>query len=411
MLGKMLQQVEELQRSSESDTVHRLAVEAEGHFLNTLIAWGSTDAIKEHINLYEYQSERDESFSSTLHAAQESLRHRREQTAAGYLRFPSRSSTSEHPNIPPRRNDEAHNEPQNSLYDVEALFPIIAGRVNAIQTWSSPPGTDPTLAVASGHMNSRVALDALAKLNMMMGQFDDALRCFLTIGALHSSRSLDAVEDAAVALVNSDEDSSDRSTVPYAFVIAFIEHHHLHQYILSPTFLSEDESSSPLFALVRLVGLDLMGDFLIQHCVAAQQSSTGKASAEPRQPSPRSSTSDRTNGERRGTLPLDLVVSQLEVSPKLLHWYLHLVFVRKPDIYVKFPNTANPPAAITRLHRKHLELYIKYAGDKRDSARALENVEPYRVGETTTPLLSFLKVRYVLLSSFDAPAFNPPPSN
>jgi hypothetical protein len=215
----MLQQVEELQRSSESDSVHRLSVEAEGHFLNTLIAWGSTDAIKEHIKLFEYQSERDESFSPTLHAAQESLRHRREQTAAGYLRFPS--STAEQPNTPPRRNDEAHDEPQNSLYDVKALFPIIARRVNAIQTWSHPPGSDPTLAVAPGHMNSRVALDALAKLNMMMGQFDDALRCFLTIGALHSSRSLDAVEDAAIALVNSDEDSSDLSTVPYAFVLAF----------------------------------------------------------------------------------------------------------------------------------------------------------------------------------------------
>jgi hypothetical protein len=401
----MLQQIEEMKRSAESDTVDRLSVEAERHFLNTLIAWGSTETIKEHIKLYEYQSERDESFSPTLHAAQESLRHRREQTAAGYLRFPSRSSTSE----TPARRDETHDEPLNSLYGVDALLPIIAGRVDAIQTWSSPPESDPALVVAPGHMNSRVSLDALAKLNMMMGQFDDALRCFLTIGALHSSRSLDAVEDAAVALVNSDsfeKGSSDHSTVPYAFVLAFIEHHHLHQYILSPTFLSEDASSSPLFALVRLVGLDLMGDFLIQHCVAAQQSSTGNDSNTPRQPSPKSSTSDRTDGERRGTLPLDLVVSQLEVSPKLLHWYLHLVFVRKPEIYVKFPNTANPPAVITSLHRKHLELYIKYAGVKRDSARALEGVEPYRVGETTTPLLSFLKVRYVLPS-----AFNPPPSN
>jgi hypothetical protein len=82
------------------------------------------------------------------------------------------------------------------------------------------------------------------------------------------------------------------------------------------------------------------------------------------------SSTDKTNGERRGTLPLDLVVSQLEVSPKLLHWYLHLVFVRKPDIYVKFPNTANPPAAITILHRKHLELYIKYASeDQQDGGR------------------------------------------
>jgi hypothetical protein len=41
------------------------------------------------------------------------------------------------------------------------------------------------------------------------------------------------LEDAAITLVNSDEDSSDRSTVPYAFVLAFVEHHHLLECILS----------------------------------------------------------------------------------------------------------------------------------------------------------------------------------
>jgi hypothetical protein len=399
VLGKMLQQVEELQRSSKSDTVDRLSVEAEGHFLNTLIAWGSTDTIKEHIQLYEYQSERDESFLSTLQVVQESLRHRSDQTAAGYLRFPSRS---DQPNAPPSLSEEADEEPRSSLYDMNALLPVIAGRVNAIQTWSSPPPSEPTSSVSPEHMNSRVALDALAKLNMMTGQFDDALRCFLMIGALHSSRSLGEVEDAAIALVNSGEfeESNNRAKVPYAFILAFIEHHHLHQYILSATFLSEDATSSPLFALVRLLGLELMGDFLIQHCVSPQQFSTGSGSNTPVQPKQKPSTSDKTDGERRGTLPLDLVVSQLEVSPKLLHWYLHLVFVRKPEIYVNFPNTANPPAVITNLHRKHLELYIKYAGTKRDSARALDGVEAYRVGERTTPLLSFLKVSYGLASAF-----------
>jgi hypothetical protein len=54
--------------------------------------------------------------------------------------------------------------------------------------------------------------------------------------------------------------------------------------------------------------------------------------------------------------------------------------------------TANPPPVIFILHKKHLDLYIKYAGPNRDSAKALTGVEAYRVAETTTPFLTFLKV-------------------
>ena len=55
-------------------------------------------------------------------------------------------------------------------------------------------------------------------------------------------------------------------------------------------------------------------------------------------------------------------------------------------------NLLHRPPIITRLHRKHIDLYIKFAGVYRDSAKALEGIEAYRVTEKTTPLLSFLKV-------------------
>jgi hypothetical protein len=113
----------------------------------------------------------------------------------------------------------------------------------------------------------------------------------------------------------------------------------------------------------------------MQNCTAPQQAVTMKA-----------------DGERRGTLPLDLVANQLFENPKLFHWYLHILSLHRPELYVKFPTTANPPPVIAILHKKHLDLYIRYAGPNRDSTQVLENVEAYLVTEKTTPLLSFLKV-------------------
>ena len=102
-----------------------------------------------------------------------------------------------------------------------------------------------------------------------------------------------------------------------------------------------------------------------------------------------------TNDERKNlheTLPINLVADQLRSNPKLFHWYLHQIFVRKPEMYVKFPSSAVPPRSVTELHRSHLELYIEYT-DKRDSAEALSGTETYNLERMTTPLLTFLKVR------------------
>ena len=76
----------------------------------------------------------------------------------------------------------------------------------------------------------------------------------------------------------------------------------------------------------------------------------------------------------------------------LLHWYLNLVFIKRPELYSKFPNNAIPPKAVTDLHRKHFQLYIDFAGDSKDSTLALSGTETYLVETKTTPFLSFLKV-------------------
>lgn len=356
------------------DTSERLIAEAENHFLNTLLQWGTTQVLNEHVKLYKYLVDLDPTFSATLESLEDSLRRRYEQTAAVYLSFPARDVVA-------RSSGEFHGNPaqDDSLYDVHAMMEFLEAE-DKVKTSDFDLGSD--------RRYSRVALDAKAALSMMLGQVDLALRYYLTRGGLHSSSSFEAIEDDAVEAVQAGfqfQGTKLKEKHPYAFVLSLIENKHLFQCLLDASFLSKEAGTLPLIALIRLVGLELAGGFLMEHCVAPQKETKIAESGQPR-------PSDRTGGERRGTLPLDLVAAQLETSPKLLYWYLHLVFVHNPDLYVRFPNTANPPLSITALHRKALDLYIKYAGENRDSVKALMGVEPYRVSEVATPLLSFLKV-------------------
>ena len=128
-----------------------------------------------------------------------------------------------------------------------------------------------------------------------------------------------------------------------------------------------------------------MATFLVEHCVPPQFLDKETLLSH------KDDHMSTTGEERRGTLPLDLVASQLDGSPKILHWYLHLILTRKPEVYVRFPNTAYPPRAVTELHRLHFDLYVDFAGSERDSAITLSGVEAYKVCSVTTRLLVFLK--------------------
>lgn len=391
----MLEEVEDMKRSAKPDALGRLVMEAEGHFLNTLLAWGTTRTLREHIKLFEYQSNIDVSFDTMVRRTSESLNHRYEQTAVGYLDFSSdRSSVPAQVERRSPRGDQPQ-DATDSLYDINNLMTFLAQWAASIKVDTSV-STSPSTAAAKGFdlaggRDSRVALDGLARLYMMKGCYDEALKCFLVLGALHSSKSFDEIEEDALSIANGENRDHDGNRGPYSFVLFLIENYHLHQCILEATFLPADVNCSPICALVRLVGLELVGDFLVENCIAPQQKSKAQTSSTLSYYAPAPTTA-KTNRERRGTLPLDLVADQLSGSPKMFHWYLHLIFIRKPEVYVKFPTTANPPPVITNLHKKHLDLYIKFAGKNRDSAQALAGVEAYRVAEKTTPLLSFLKV-------------------
>lgn len=371
-LSKMLEEVEAMRRKNAD----QFLLEAEGHFLNTLLVWGTSHSLQEHISLYEYQSLAEPAFENMVRLMQNNLTLRATQSAAGYLTLGQQQTQ---PTTDAMSTVQLPESKTDALYDIDEVIDFISERI--------------AMNAASIHhhdknLNSRIVLDSVARLYMMNGSFEEALRCFLYLGTLHAAASLDDIETQAVACVNKTHFENKIESRPYSFLLKLIAKHHLHECLLQHNFLPDVLGTSPICSLARLVGLDLMGDFLMEFCTPPQQL-TKDATISLYVP-PTKSTSDIL--DRRGTLPLDLVAVQLSGSSKLLHWYLNLVFMRKPELYVKFPNTANLPTVITDLHKRQLDLHIKLAGENRDSAMALAEIEAYRVVETSTPLLDFLRV-------------------
>lgn len=372
-------------RSSVSDpAIQGLAVEAEDHFLNTLLAWGTTSVLKEYIKLYQCPG----ASSASRRMLEEALSRRLEQSSSCYLRF-SRKQAGRSDASSADSQVVSQSEKRDSLFDFTT---VLSSKLQSLSI--GLPSSPVSRNLADGAFNSsdrRVAFDAAAKLNMMKGEFDEALRNYLQLGLHCPVKAWGEIENDAVDAVNSNQPRTDSQPAKYSYVLSIIESHHLQECLLNGDFLSSEDSFPPLFALVRLVGIGSLGDFLIEHCVAPQSVEPARQSLTSRGAGT-SLLYDKTVGERRGTLPIDLVADQLEGSPKLLYWYLHVVFSRKPSVYVRFPNTTNPPPAITGLHRTNIGLYIRYAGANKDSAAVLSGVEAYRVSEVCTPLLSFIKV-------------------
>jgi hypothetical protein len=418
VLEKMFLEIEDLSSSPtsgssiDSGRLVRLDQEAGIHFLESLLAWGPTKTLKEYIKLHKRSRERRkgdgdgsksivDGFLKTVEVA---LQRRYLQTAAGYLNFPipleEQSRTLE---VGAPRYEAHKDDSQDALYRIDRILKWVAPRAPLVALPEEILETEETNAYALPPYalppNNQTCLESMARLRMMQNRYDLALQCFLAIGACHSPRSLDELEKAAVDVVNGVADPNTLSkpilvgSSSYEYVLGIIEFHHLHQLLLDKDFIqstadSEKKSFIPLLALLRLVGLQSMGEFLMEHCVSAEFSSFER-------PAKHDESEDAV---RRETLPIDRVAEQLEFSPALLHWYLHLVFSNKPELYVKFPNNSIPPKTVTELHRKHFKLYVDFAGDAKDSAKSLSGTEKYKIEAKTTPLLSFLKVGFSLVN-------------
>lgn len=383
-------------KASESHDYLLLYPQMMSHYLSALIAWGPTRSLREKIQLHKYNVDRKRKKAGSdelledpvLIDAEKSLDRRLHQTASGYLQLPSPPSLHRPGSSAPlSAPSPSVNDSSDSLFDVDSVLAQVSVHV-------------PLLAASDQHIgaetaNNHAALEAMAELNMMKGRYEMALKCFLAIGCLHVTPDVSTVEDTAIVAVNGGVVPKAARRNQYGFVLAMIEYRHLHQCLLDDNFLAASVNdrtqniSTPLIALIQLVGLDSASDFLVEHCVPPPDKKAPSSPAFDMS----STTDERKN--RHETLPINLVADQLRANPKLFHWYLHQIFVHKPEMYVKFPSSAVPPRSVTELHRSHLELYIEYT-DKRDSAEALSGTETYNLERMTTPLLTFLKVRLKL---------------
>jgi hypothetical protein len=392
----MLLETEALvQAANSSETGTEFSNEAVGHFLESLLAWGPTSTLKEYIKLYRFSRENcssDKSIQRDLRTAEIALQRRFLQTCAGYLSFPINEQKDELLTATPPRYEANKDDSKDSLFLVSIMLRIVAPRAPLVAVPGELEDADTGAAGVANEIttNSLLSLESMARLRMMQNRHDLALKCFLTIGLYHSTQSIEKIELFAIDVVNGVSVANSVSapviagtSSKYDYVLGLIEHHHLHRLLLDEKLTGN--ASAPLIALIRLVGLDLMGRFLIEHCVSPEVSSL-EASSE------LSKENESKDLIQKETLPMDLVAKQLDSSPALLHWYLHLVFTKKPELYVRFPNNCIPPKAVTDLHRKHLELFVEFAGDNKDSAKAFFGIEPYKAEARTTPLLSFLKV-------------------
>lgn len=394
----MLLEVEDVAQAQKENLI--VSTEATCHFIGSLLAWGPTKVLKEYIGLYRLSRNRTKEDTSTnerIKALEISLQRRYLQTAAGYLTFPVKDLDEElHVSAP--QYDAHKDDSQDSLYSVSKVVSFIARRTPLVATPNdvlASDGSDSQNKLSGFVPNSHLCLEAMARLRMMQGRYDLALKCFLAISACHASDPLESFERSAIDIIDLNKVDWEDTPVhigafSYDYVLALIENRHLHQFLLQRDFLSPSDSRLfiPLFALLRLVGLQRLGDFLIEHCVSPDDYADNATTEAKSRLGSQEGDQDTL---RRESLPIDQVTNKLQSSPALLHWYLHLVLTRRPDFYVKFPTNSIPSNAITSLHRKHFQLYVDFAGVNRDSSIALAGTEPYKVEAKMTPLLFFLK--------------------
>ena len=307
-----------------------------------------------------------------------------------------------------------HNNPINQgppvaerLYDVRSVAAHLVPRISHKSFYSSSTVNDiNNKGDGKPNIASALALEALAEVYMMEGNYKEALQLYLIFGAHFMTQPLSSLETDAI---NSITEPNIIHNMPetrnhhrFSHVLPMIENHQLFNYLLDETFLNsfyeddnEQSSSSlpptsvstlPLAALICLVGLDLSGRFLLEHSILPTISATASSTT----------TLSSSMVEVPGTmLPIHSVANQFQTRPKLQLWYLHsIILLHKPDIYVRFPTTAVPPRIITDLHRIHLELYIQYANrDHQNNLKNLSDVPTtYEDMDMESPLISFLKV-------------------
>ena len=380
-------------------------------FLGTMRSWGPTSALRRRIQLYRYCAQNRQwglwhsqsgvsLVASFIEQAEKDLQRRFSQTAFGILSDVHNSPSATQTNSIRQYIDSS----KDSLFGVDHLISRLAARLHICDDENarrSPSDYERSSAVVLGDMkdSSSVIVESMAELELMRERFDRALGYYLAIGSHFLSDSLSSLEERAIQSVNSYCQNSASSSLDgqekvlandkYGHVLSLIELHQLSPLLLKRNFFFLDEkddssAESPIVSLILLVGLARAGKFLIDNCSPPEGMVT-----------PTESDDDGLDeGETfysGSHLPLDVIAKQMRSRPKLLYWFLFQVFIHKADIYVRFPTTAVPPAAITDLHQIQFSLFVDYAASK--DANLKESNLSAGLTDTDTPFMAFLRVR------------------
>ena len=339
--------------------------------LECLRAWGSISSLRDRLRLHRLtiNDEHEDLISQTrlFHEAEASFTHRMQQSAGNYLQY---KSTTE---ILQDVDDLVHsaNLPSgvtfDSLFDLETLMSVFQDKLE--QMTEKP----------KKNQSRVVLLEIIAELHFMKGSYKESLYHFLA-SASYSDRSMSSTEDEAIAsLFNSTENISEKVTGDrYRHILTMIETYDLYRALLKKSSVGRNDSKKvlpPIVSLINLVGLEISGNFIIQHCTL---------------PFSKPSSSNSAN-ENRSDLPINHVAAQLSAYPKLLYWFLQRIFTEKPEIYVQFPNTAVPPSSVTDLHRSHFNLHVDYADRSFDeSAKLTSDISKIKVCKNCEVILYYV---------------------
>ena len=376
-LQSMFKEISEmlLKGAAETDAgsvaVHENAVDL---FLAAVRAWGASSSLRDRMKLHQAVLADGANTPKGLNdqlrfykEAEIALNARMKQSAAVYLKY--ERSLEEDPFV-----DSEHPPPMplppsgviyDSLFGVDVMKSFFAKILKGMKVSS----LDTTL-----HPSKMACLEVLAELHFMEGSYSKALEMYLKIGSQLLPYNLKNIElNLLDSILERDCIYSDPASYRrHLHVLKMVKSNELHRLLVVSAV--DDEEETPLVALISLVGLEDAGQFIIDHCMLPES----KAYA--------------THATSL-SLPIDLVAKQLKSYPKLLFWLLHNILCNKPEIYVTFPNTAVPPSSVTKLHKVHFDLLIKFEKQNMPE-RKLSSIPSFDELNRQSPLLVFLKVSF-----------------
>lgn len=398
-LHKMLIEVQSICESSHQKRIQT----SKQIFIDTLRGWGPVGALKEFYLLLNYHDVQDNFMKKQVEV---DLFMRAHQTSSYYLskealilpiqrfeEWKKKSDIKSDMKSKVSGNSDMLNKltsiaPSKSIKDEDdSLYNVNSFTLSVMERL---PIHDESSSQAAMSIDTCILLlESAAALHCLGRNYQESLKMYLLVGSLLNSVFVgQRIEDLALESVSSAKvsDTAPSTLYPYDYVLAILEYHNLHCFLLDDSFLprlnrkslksstkekqwtfrrNRNTEASPIICLIQLVGLEQAGKFLIKNSCFPSFSST-------------------TDNNQSSYLPITLVAEQLQGQPRFLLWYLNMLLFRRPELYVNFPNTSIPPPFITDLHRRHLDFYIEYV------SKLPENIEEENNKEST--LMVFLKV-------------------